>query len=307
MGNLLPFIDRRGCPAPRHGTKWTYISAGCRCADARKDYKRFKLERDRGTYESRKVPTIGLQRRAQALLCLGWSYSAQADAAGMARPNYHEAVTRSPWVRRATADRILRAYDTLSMQVAPDGYSATRARDLAEANGFAPPLAWDDDTLDDPDAQPIEWRYDPCPAGKHWLMPGTWEDGKCVECRREASRAKHHTRMAAWRAMGVKCVDCGKPAAMNNTRCGPCIRRGQYAKAPKDNKNLTSANKLRAMGNYVELSELAATADVPIPDPVRYRLDHPELTAAECAVKLGLTKDQLNSVIRRFREKAMAA
>ena len=40
------------------------------------------------------------------------------------------------------------------MTRAPAGYSATRTRRWAAARGYLPPLAWDDDTIDQPDGRP---------------------------------------------------------------------------------------------------------------------------------------------------------
>ncbi|WP_051913237.1 hypothetical protein [Kutzneria albida] len=49
-----------------------------------------------------------------------------------------------------TAQSIAALYDQLSMTCGPHA----RTRELAEQAGWPPPLAWDDDTIDNPSAQP---------------------------------------------------------------------------------------------------------------------------------------------------------
>ena len=40
----------------------------------------------------------------------------------------------------------------------PTGPGAERARSTAKRKGWAPPMAWDDDTIDDPQAKPVGLR-----------------------------------------------------------------------------------------------------------------------------------------------------
>jgi predicted DNA-binding protein (UPF0251 family) len=53
------------------------------------------------------------------------------------------------YVTRSTAARVARLYDLLSMRPGPSPIAKRRAL----AKGWAPPLAWDDDTIDDPRAR----------------------------------------------------------------------------------------------------------------------------------------------------------
>ena len=53
-----------------------------------------------------------------------------------------------------TARTVSAMYDRLSMQPAPESITAARTRLWASRKGFAPPLAWDDETIDDPMAEP---------------------------------------------------------------------------------------------------------------------------------------------------------
>lgn len=136
---------------PRHGTTRGW-HAGCRddcCRLARnRDAKRSKIERAFG--RTRTVPAIGTQRRIRALYRLGWTSLAIANAAGWSSPEAVSETLKRTIVRTTTATRIAAVYDRISMRPGPS--RATQRR--AERAGWPPPLAWDDDTIDDPDSLP---------------------------------------------------------------------------------------------------------------------------------------------------------
>lgn len=99
------------------------------------------------------TPT-GVQRRLRALEAIGWSMLAVSDEMG----DTHETTLRNlvrrehpKFVRREFAARVIAAYDRLS-NTPRTGRGATRARNHAASNGWAPPSAWDD--IDDPTEQP---------------------------------------------------------------------------------------------------------------------------------------------------------
>lgn len=104
---------------------------------------------------------VGATRRIQSLVALGWSQRKLADRLGMEASNLG-AITHG---RRAEVtvrlDRAVRdLFDELSMQPPPEGewrdrIAASRARRYATAAGWPPPLAWDEDLIDDPDHQPV--------------------------------------------------------------------------------------------------------------------------------------------------------
>ena len=94
------------------------------------------------------VPRVGAARRVQALLALGWPHH-ELGAAGIANSAQiigapGELITVQRW--RQVRD----VYDALSMTRGPSPRTRARAARL----GYAPPLAWDEDTLDDPNATP---------------------------------------------------------------------------------------------------------------------------------------------------------
>jgi transcriptional regulator with XRE-family HTH domain len=102
------------------------------------------------------VLRVGAKRRVQALLAIGHRH---ADITDVIRSNSDVRVPsqlilsqRGEWITRATHDAIAAAYDVLSMRPG----CSTRSKSRAEKHGFVPPLAWDDETIDNPLAQPFD-------------------------------------------------------------------------------------------------------------------------------------------------------
>ena len=94
------------------------------------------------------VPRVGATRRVQALLALGWPHH-HLGAAGISNSAQivgapGDLITVRRW--RQVRD----VYDALSMTPGP----SPETRGWAAKLGYAPPLAWDEDTIDDPDAAP---------------------------------------------------------------------------------------------------------------------------------------------------------
>lgn len=102
---------------------------------------------------SRYIPAVGTQRMAWALAALGWSVNTQADRAGIGRTQMRLMLKNQTLSPRHAAS-VRRLYDELSMQVPEPGRASTRARRWAMAELLFPPLAWDDETIDDPDTLP---------------------------------------------------------------------------------------------------------------------------------------------------------
>ncbi|MHA7145465.1 hypothetical protein ACX80U_12180 [Arthrobacter sp. TmT3-37] len=104
------------------------------------------------------VPAIGTVRRLQALVCLGYSITRLGNRISMTGSNTTK-VMQQDEVTARTALAVRALYDELWNKPAPcsdqrSRQSASRARNYARRNGFAPPLAWDDETIDDPAAKP---------------------------------------------------------------------------------------------------------------------------------------------------------
>lgn len=103
------------------------------------------------------VDGTGTRRRFRALVALGWPIRHLSARTGFS--------SRTAWmltrddigtelIRIHTRDEVRRVYDELSLTIPPASRVRTRARHLAAAKGWVPPLAFDDDTIDDPDVLP---------------------------------------------------------------------------------------------------------------------------------------------------------
>jgi hypothetical protein len=116
---------------------------------------------------SRVVPVTGTMRRIRALTAIGWTYAQQAARCGTnPRTFMFIAAGRVATVERSTEERVRAMYDELWDKPADpeDQYlksGSVRALKAAERKGWPPPLAWDDDTIDDPDTEPLEVRRAP--------------------------------------------------------------------------------------------------------------------------------------------------
>lgn len=104
------------------------------------------------------VDATGTRRRLQALSALGWSNVKLAARLGMTPSNYGKTV-QSARIYAEHAREVRELYDELSTQLPEpaSGYDAAgiaRVKAAAERNRWAPPMAWDDDLIDDPRAEP---------------------------------------------------------------------------------------------------------------------------------------------------------
>lgn len=100
----------------------------------------------------RGVDSAGTRRRVQALAWMGWTCEEVARRAGTTYAALRTLILPRRRISYALAGRVAAVYGQLSMQQGPSKGAAGKARGL----GFAPPLAWDDTTIDDPAAQP-DW------------------------------------------------------------------------------------------------------------------------------------------------------
>jgi hypothetical protein len=141
---------------PRHGTIAGYNRIPCReqcCKDAMARYRRGR-DWDHLSGRPRIIDATGTRRRLEALMWLGWSRAVVGRRAGVSATNMTR-LRNATTVTTATAARIADVYDELSMSL-PTGSAQAIAnvQNLARRRGYLPPLAWDDDTIDDPDFSP---------------------------------------------------------------------------------------------------------------------------------------------------------
>lgn len=104
------------------------------------------------------VDATGSRRRLQALMAVGWSGSRLGRELGLDPTNFHAMIHRAR-VEAATARAVRHLYDRLWDRAPKAGSrweagAITRAKAAARRLGWAPPVAWDDDTIDDPAARP---------------------------------------------------------------------------------------------------------------------------------------------------------
>lgn len=95
------------------------------------------------------VDATGTRRRIHALMWMGWSQESIGAHLGVS-PQAVRGWLRGRSVLRTTAERVAAVYDRLWCVPGPN----VKARNYARARGFLPPLAYDDEDLDDPAARP---------------------------------------------------------------------------------------------------------------------------------------------------------
>jgi len=141
--------------------------------------------------------STGARRRLQALVATGWSQARLARLLGMTEANFG-AVMRRDQVTAGTARAVSQLYNRLWNQPPPEHdqrarIAASRARRYAADRGWAPPLAWDDDLIDDPSAAPAEG----------WQGPARRRSADLAEEAEELFRRESYTREHAAARLGV--------------------------------------------------------------------------------------------------------
>lgn len=107
------------------------------------------------------VAAVGARRRVQALATLGYTFEElERRLNGYARSNLRMlAYGKRDWITSDTVTRIQAVYDELWDRPATGDTrvqrgAITKTKRRAQALGWVSPLAWDDDTIDDPNARP---------------------------------------------------------------------------------------------------------------------------------------------------------
>jgi len=137
------------------------------------------------------VPAAGTRRRLQALVAIGWSQSRLAARLGMLPSNLGTLLAREQ-VTAATARAVEQLYDELWDRPPAEvdqrsRISASRARNYARARGWAPPAAWDDDLMDDPEATPADGWQRP----ERSVRPAAEVAEDAAELQRQGSSREH--------------------------------------------------------------------------------------------------------------------
>ena len=97
-----------------------------------------------------RINTCGTTRRLQALVAIGYTQTCLAELVGITAANATHLFHGRRDVNAATADKVKKVYLELSMIPGP----SQRARTHAAKHLWVAPLAWDDDTIDNPDTKP---------------------------------------------------------------------------------------------------------------------------------------------------------
>ena len=156
---------------------------------------------DRNRPQDATVLGHGAARRLQALAAIGWPMGMLAREVDMSKSTLqHYRVHRSERIPRAAHEAICEVYDRVwsrpPVATTPDVQRAiTRAKNEAKAYGWASPLAWDDEALDDLDASPWTERDDwvtcsLCEGTGKDMAPSAQARGhkRCTGCKGEGER-----------------------------------------------------------------------------------------------------------------------
>jgi hypothetical protein len=170
------FCPRDGCPAPErhHDTRRGY-QLGCRSGQATYRHTSYSKKLEAGVHVPQFVPITGTARRVRALMAYGWRSADIAEVLGWAVPHKangrvsaHSHVVALAYeeqrqVSRELAEKIVKVYAELGDRPGP----SHRNRLLYQRKGWAIPSEWDDDSLDDPDAQPAGGALPPVTERAH--------------------------------------------------------------------------------------------------------------------------------------------
>lgn len=105
------------------------------------------------------VDATGTHRRIRALVSIGHSATSLGKRIGVTSSNMHSMMFRNKVLVRT--DQVVREmYEELwdKPNIGEEWHgkaAASRARNYASARGWLPPMAWDDDLLDDPNYYPV--------------------------------------------------------------------------------------------------------------------------------------------------------
>lgn len=139
------------------------------------------------------IPAVGYQRKVRALFALGHTYRAMARKTGLTWQGVRLiALGGQPTIRVASAERIDRLYRSWSMLVGP----SQRNRGFARSYGWAKPLHWREDTIDDPDGFP-DWTGH-CGTASGWLLHRAEGEEPCVACAAVSPEAEAGGSPTLW-------------------------------------------------------------------------------------------------------------
>jgi len=144
------------------------------------------------------VDATGTRRRVQALIALGWPVQTIQKMAGLGDHALFIITGGQAQCFTTTRDTIRDLYDKLWNTPPPPSPAAVKAKKRAEQRGYAPPLAWDDDNIDDPNATPNTGDAQRDAESREAERLALWKRGM-TDRQIAAATGRHHDAIRRWR------------------------------------------------------------------------------------------------------------
>ena len=186
------------------------------------------------------VDSTGSVRRIQALCAIGWPIAHQERQAGRGEGSFQQVLTR-PRITAGTARAINNVYDQLAMTPAPPGRAASMARRTAERHEWPPPLAWDDDDIDNPAALPATTPANGEELLRAWLINYRTLKAQGQTRSEIAARLGTTTKAIADRLRRARQNGLLTDTANEQHRLHPCGTRAAYARHRRRNEPIDEA------------------------------------------------------------------
>lgn len=145
-------------------TAWTYAAEQFGIERSPEAIRQAQYHKERLLHGEpwRTVDALGAHRRIQALVANGWSLPKLEQQGGLGRWVLAD-VLRKQRIYRNTFEAICQLYEELWDKRPPadtmqQRQSIARALNTAKRKGWVPPLAWDDDNIDERSARPKGMR-----------------------------------------------------------------------------------------------------------------------------------------------------
>lgn len=183
--------------------------------------------------DGQRVDPTGTSRRLQALVAIGYTQRVLAARLGVLEANMPPIVNGTRLVTAGVARKVAGLFNEL--QLAPG--DSVRARNMAARRGWVSPLAWDEDTIDDPAEVPVidaegdgvddvavdrgvAWMADRIPRGGQWERYRAWKSLRPPMVRAERIEVARrcigeHPRFVVLEALDLRAadLDAGQVAA----------------------------------------------------------------------------------------------
>ncbi|MFK8844738.1 hypothetical protein [Streptomyces sp. Ac-502] len=202
------------------------------------------------------VSALGARRRVRALMAIGHTRNAIAAAVSITPGNLSILINEQ---RPKTIARHAQAIAAIYPHWAMTPGSDTRARLRAQREGWAPPAAWSDDTIDDPSAHP-DWTGH-CGSDRGWWLHRIHELPLCAPCeaahRQWLDEHRNLPRGERARAMGLARAAASNrgPATAENIR--ELLALGHDVEQAAERLGITTSYLHQTLARYPEIGEAA--------------------------------------------------